>query len=203
MASDHFNKNRGMFNYKVIGGIITPVSDAYGKRSLVSSQHRLEMCRLASENHPFVTVESWEATNPLWTPTLKVLQHFKAQLQADEECESRGIRLMLLIGSDLMEGLENSTVWQPESVQEIIKSFGLVVIERNPSIPLNLQIFTSNLFYPVRENIHIVPQFVSSEISSSKVRLLLERGFSIKYLTDDKVIDYILNNNLYNSAQSQ
>lgn len=199
MANDYFSNNKMTPKYKVVGGIISPVSDGYGKRSLVSFHHRLEMCRLASEHHPFITVEDWEATNPLWIPTLKVLLHYQKELLADSECKSRGIKFMLLVGSDLMEGFENSTIWEPESVQEIIKSFGLVVIERNPSIPLQHQIFTSNLLYPVKENIFLVTQFVSSEISSSKLRLLLERGHSIKYLTDDKVINYILQNNLYKS----
>lgn len=197
MANDYFNHNLMAPFYKIVGGIITPVSDAYGKRSLVSSHHRLKMCQLAVEHHPFVTVEDWEALNPFWTPTLQVLQHYKNELQTDSECKSKGVKLMLLIGSDLMEGFKNSTIWKPESVQEIIKSFGLVVIERNPSIPLQHQIFTSNLLYPVKENIHVVSQIISSEISSSKLRLLLERGYSIKYLTNEKVIDYILTNNLY------
>ncbi len=75
MANDYFNQNP-IYNYKVVGGILSPVSDAYGKPSLVPALDRVEMCRLACEGHPFMSVEPWEAMKTEWTPTLEALKHF-------------------------------------------------------------------------------------------------------------------------------
>lgn len=193
MANDHFNNNLKTSNFNVVGGIISPVSDAYGKSSLIPAEHRVEMCRLACEGHPLITVEPWEALKPQWTPTLEVLNHFKEEI--DQVFPS--VRLMLIAGSDLVEGFKNEHVWNPQSLQSLIKNFGLVVIERSASVNLQLEIFNSNLLFSLHENIEIIPQAVQTELSSSKLRLLIRRGYSIKYLTDDKVIKYIKENNLY------
>jgi nicotinamide mononucleotide adenylyltransferase len=104
---------------------------------------------------------------------------------------------MLIAGSDLVEGFKNEHVWNPQSLQSLIKKFGLVVIERSASVNLQSEIFNSNLLFSLHENIEIIPQAVQTELSSSKLRLLIRRGYSIKYLTDDKVIKYIKENNLY------
>ena len=179
MAHDFFNNNPS-YNFKVVGGIISPVSDGYGKSSLISASHRLEMCRLACENHPFIGVESWEALNSEWTPTLTAVKYYDEEIKRDSDCSK--VKLMLLIGSDLVDGFRDA------------------LIERNPhnEIPIPSEIFESDLLYSLRDNIFFVPQMVTSELSSSKLRLLIRRGHSIKYLTSDKVIDYIKNNGLYN-----
>ena len=197
MAHDFFNNNPS-YNFKVVGGIISPVSDGYGKSSLISASHRLEMCRLACENHPFIGVESWEALNSEWTPTLTAVKYYDEEIKRDSDCSK--VKLMLLIGSDLVDGFRDAHIWNEDGLKELISSFGLVIIERNPhnEIPIPSEIFESDLLYSLRDNIFFVPQMVTSELSSSKLRLLIRRGHSIKYLTSDKVIDYIKNNGLYN-----
>ena len=191
MAMDHFNTHNDSI-YSVVGGILSPVSNAYGKASLISAEDRIEMCKLACEDHPFITVESWEALKSEWTPTLDVLKHFKEEL----EKLYPSIKVMLIAGSDLVEGFKHEHIWKPENLQELIKDYGLVVIERS-SINLTAEIFYSDLLYPLRDNIHIIPQTVQSELSSSKLRLLIKRKLSIKYLTVDSVIEYIKTKNLY------
>ena len=191
MANDHFN-NQKSSNFSLVGGILSPVSDAYGKSSLIAAKDRIEMCRLACEGHPLITVETWEALKPQWTPTLEVLNHFKEEIQS----YFPKVRLMLLAGSDLVEGFKHEHIWNPQSLKDLIKDFGIVAIERS-TINLSSEIFNSNLLYSLRENIEIIYQPVQSELSSSKLRLLIRRGFSIKYLTSDNVINYIKENNLY------
>lgn len=48
-----------------------------------------------------------------------------------------------------------------------------------------------------RNNIHLIPQLIQNDVSSTKVRLFLRRGLSVRYLLPAAVVDYIEENNLY------
>lgn len=193
MANDYFDSSS---NFKVIGGILSPVSNGYGKPSLISPKHRLAMCKLASEAHPFITVEPWETLKSDWTPTLDVLKHFDEEIRK----EIPNVKIFLLCGSDLIGGFHDPKIWDPVKLKELIETFGLVIIERKDTLKLKAieqEIFESDLLFSLRRNIFVIPQMVSNEISSSKLRLLIKRGQSIKYLTSDEVVEYIRDNNLY------
>ncbi|KAJ8025350.1 Nicotinamide/nicotinic acid mononucleotide adenylyltransferase 3 [Holothuria leucospilota] len=66
--------------YQVIGGILSPVNDAYGKKDLVSSHHRAEMCKLAIQHSNWLRVDLWEILQDSWTPTAKALNHHNEDL---------------------------------------------------------------------------------------------------------------------------
>ncbi|KAK7854313.1 nicotinamide/nicotinic acid mononucleotide adenylyltransferase, partial [Quercus suber] len=46
--------------YCVIGGYMSPVNDAYKKRGLLSAEHRIQLCHLASKSSKFAMVDPWE-----------------------------------------------------------------------------------------------------------------------------------------------
>lgn len=71
--------------YDVLGGYMSPVNDAYGKKSLLPARHRLRMCELASHDSPLVMVDGWEASQPQYQRSLAVLRHVSARLQV---CDS-------------------------------------------------------------------------------------------------------------------
>ena len=48
-----------------------------------------------------------------------------------------------------------------------------------------------------RHNIHLVHQLIQNDVSSTKVRLFLRRGLSVRYLLPSQVVDYIEQNGLY------
>lgn len=48
-----------------------------------------------------------------------------------------------------------------------------------------------------RHNIFLMPQLIQNDVSSTKVRLFIRRGLSVRYLLPAPVIDYIEENNLY------
>lgn len=48
-----------------------------------------------------------------------------------------------------------------------------------------------------RHNIHMIPQLVQNDVSSTKVRLFLKRGLSVRYLLPAPVVTYIEENGLY------
>lgn len=62
-------------HYKVIGGIVSPVHDSYGKKELASAEHRCSMLRLALHNSDWIKVSDWECNQDGWLPTRQVLQY--------------------------------------------------------------------------------------------------------------------------------
>ncbi|XP_066477256.1 nicotinamide/nicotinic acid mononucleotide adenylyltransferase 3 isoform X3 [Tiliqua scincoides] len=77
LARDHLHQTG---KYRLIGGIISPVSDNYGKRGLVASKHRIEMARLALETSEWIRVDSWESEQEQWSETVMVLRHHYKEL---------------------------------------------------------------------------------------------------------------------------
>nr|XP_054766396.1 nicotinamide/nicotinic acid mononucleotide adenylyltransferase 1-like [Lytechinus pictus] len=70
--------------FQVIGGILSPVNDGYKKQGLISSKHRIEMCKMAVENSDWLKVDTWEAEQPNWLTTVKVLTHFDSELNSNK-----------------------------------------------------------------------------------------------------------------------
>ncbi|XP_072026696.1 nicotinamide/nicotinic acid mononucleotide adenylyltransferase 1-like isoform X2 [Amphiura filiformis] len=66
--------------YQVIGGLVSPVNDAYAKKDLISGKHRAEMCKLALQSSDWVKTSTWELERDCWTETAKVLKHFDSEL---------------------------------------------------------------------------------------------------------------------------
>lgn len=66
-----------MGTHVVIGGVVSPVHDAYGKKDLESSTHRLAMLKLALQNHDWIKLSNWECKQETWSRTRQVLQHYQ------------------------------------------------------------------------------------------------------------------------------
>lgn len=60
--------------YQVVGGIISPVNDNYGKKDLVAARHRVAMARLALQTSDWIRVDPWESEQAQWMETVKVLR---------------------------------------------------------------------------------------------------------------------------------
>jgi len=185
--------------YAVEGGIISPVHDAYGKKGLVPSRHRVAMCELATKNSKWIKVDPWETQQSGWTETVKVLAH----LQQKVECESTAQKpqVKLLCGADLLESFATPGLWKDEDIKDILEQFGLVVISRFGSNPEQF-IYQSDQLFPLKHHIHVVTEWIPNDVSSTKVRRSLRRGESVKYLVPDAVIDYIKEHNLYQDSET-
>lgn len=53
--------------------------------------------------------------------------------------------------------------------------------------------------YILQSNIKIVTEWITNEVSSTKVRRALRRSESVKYLLEESVIDYIHKHGLYST----
>ncbi|KAK3181744.1 Nicotinamide/nicotinic acid mononucleotide adenylyltransferase 1 [Lecanicillium sp. MT-2017a] len=196
MAADH-SRNEG---FEVVGGWISPVSDAYKKRGLAPASHRIRMCQLAAENtSKWLMVDPWEAESPTYIPTARVLDHFDYEINhvmGGIECTDgtrKRAKIVLLAGADLIQTLSTPGVWDARDVDHILGEYGVFVLERTGT---ELDTALAGLRQWER-NIHVIRQVITNDISSTKVRLLLKRDMSIDYLIPDDVINYIYEHNLY------
>eukprot|EP00066_Takifugu_rubripes_P031019 XP_011620285.1 PREDICTED: nicotinamide mononucleotide adenylyltransferase 1 [Takifugu rubripes] len=222
LARDHLEDTG---RYRVIKGIISPVSDGYKKKGLIEACHRVEMARLATENSQWITVDSWECLQPEWVETLKVIRHHYEEQMAAEQNEDdvdtvryakkrrylEGTthlkirecpQLMMLCGADVLESFVIPNLWKQDDIAEILGRYGLVCITRSGSDPYKF-IHQSDLLWKYRKNIHVVPEWVTNEISATHVRQALRRGQSVRYLLPDDVVQYIQEHQLYNSDTEQ
>lgn len=193
MARDHLNST----GWDVLGGFASPVSDGYGKKDLATADDRFEMVRRALLTSDWVSLDRWEGSKEQWTRTQLTLEHF--QQQVDAACGSHHgarVRVQLLCGSDLLDSFNTPNLWLPEDMTAILQRHGVCVIERDTNATSEV-VFGNDLLYANREHIAMVKQHIANDISSTKIRLCLRRGLSIKYLTPDPVIDYILQRRLY------
>ncbi|CAE6242695.1 unnamed protein product [Arabidopsis arenosa] len=182
--------------FHVLGGYMSPVNDAYKKKGLLSAEHRLEMCNLACQSSEFVMVDPWEASQSSYQRTLAVLSRVKTFFTTIRRVPEESLKVMLLCGSDLLQSFCTPGVWIPEQVRTICKDYGIVCIRREGQDVENM-ISGDAILNENHANINIVDNIVPNQISSSRLRQCISRGLSVKYLTEDRVIDYIRQHQLY------
>ena len=78
-------------------------------------------------------------------------------------------------------------------LDHILGRYGTFIVERQGS---GMDQATDNLA-KWRDNIHLISQLIQNDVSSTKVRLFLRRGLSVRYLLPMSVVDYIEVNGLY------
>ncbi|XP_062363537.1 nicotinamide/nicotinic acid mononucleotide adenylyltransferase 1 isoform X3 [Cinclus cinclus] len=110
-------------------------------------------------------------------------------------------QVKLLCGSDMLESFGVPNLWKLEDIAEIVEKHGLVCISRAGN---NVQkfIYESDILWRHKNNIHLVEEWITNDISSTKIRRALRRGQSIRYLVPDVVRAYIEQNALY-GAESE
>lgn len=108
----------------------------------------------------------------------------------------------MLCGADVLESFVIPNLWKQDDIAEILGRYGLVCITRSGSDPYKF-IHQSDLLWKYRKNIHVVPEWVTNEISATHVRRALRRGQSVRYLLPDDVVQYIQEHQLYNSDTEQ
>lgn len=174
-----------LHKFDIIGGLLSPVHDGYGKTDLLPAEHRLNMCRLATYNSDWISASDWEVKQEKWTTTKAALESYAKMLK---KYIDPFLQVRLLCGGDLLESMTTQS-WTASDVEEIISKYGIVCIDRLAA-KANEIVSKSPLLSKYKDNIDIVP-VITNNISSSLIRKTLRNGSSIKYLTPDKVVDYI------------
>jgi nicotinamide mononucleotide adenylyltransferase len=196
MAKDYVRQNT---EFEILGGYLSPVSDMYKKPGLLSARHRVNMCTLAAEDSDtWMMVDSWEAFQS-YQRTAIVLDHFDYEINTvlggvhTEDGEHRQVRVMLLAGSDLIGTMSEPGVWSYSDLEHILGRYGCLIVERAGT---GMDQATDSLAR-WRINIHLISQLIQNDVSSTKVRLFLRRGLSVRYLLPNSVVDYIEQHGLY------
>ena len=129
--------------HRVIGVVISPVNDAYGKKDLASGTHRCAMLRLALGDSDWIRLSTWEVRQQGWTRTRRSLQHHQEILDAlaGDEMNSNldnedlewippslrnneeglgDVQIKLLCGGDLLESFATPGLWADEDVRILL-----------------------------------------------------------------------------------
>lgn len=188
--------------YCVIGGYMSPVNDAYKKRGLISAEHRIQMCDLACKSSEFIMVDPWEANQSTFQRTLTVLSRIKCSLCENGLIPRESLKVMLVCGSDLLESFGIPGFWITEQVTAICRDYGVVCIRREGQ-DVEKIISDNNILNENKGNIIVVDDLVPNQISSTRVRECISRQLSVKYLMEDRVIDYIKRHHLYSNSSER
>lgn len=197
MAADYAKYNS---EFEVIGGYLSPVSDAYRKAGLANAEHRIAMARIATEQaSKWLDVDPWEAIQKEYQPTAVVLDHFEHEINevqrgiATRDGERKAVRIVLLAGADLIQTMSTPGVWSQKDLDHILGKYGVFIVERTGTdIDDALATLT-----PWRHNIWVIQQLIQNDVSSTKIRLFLKREMSVRYLVPAPVINYIEEHGLY------
>ena len=154
-----------------------PTESYWDKKGLVDLKHRLNMLKFCENENILVSDEysSYEFTNEILTALTKKLE--------DTE-------LYLIIGADNLLKFE---LW--ENIDEILKHKVLVLGRDDIDMEEQIKKFTEEQ----QQHFVLVKEFPEVDVSSTSVRNKLEScNFDeLHNELDEKVLQYILNNNLY------
>ncbi|KAJ5665791.1 Nicotinamide/nicotinic acid mononucleotide adenylyltransferase [Penicillium maclennaniae] len=198
MAADYV---RFSTEFELLGGYLSPVSDAYRKAGLASADHRVAMCQLAvDQTSDWLMVDTWEPTQKNYQPTALVLDHFDYEINTVRGGVEAGdgtrkpVRIALLAGADLIHTMSTPgsgvrRIWTTFSANTaysfIVERSGTDIDEALASLQ------------PWKDNIHVIQQLIQNDVSSTKIRLFLRREMSVRYLIPVPVIHYIEQHHLY------
>lgn len=152
----------------------------------------------------WLMVDAWESLQDEYQRTAVVLDHFHEELNGPRgergitlrNGTRRPIKIMLLAGGDLIQSMGEPGVWADADLHHILGKYGCLIVERTGADVWSF-LLSHDLLWRHRKNLIVVKQTIYNDISSSKVRLFVRRGYSIKYLLPNSVIQYIEHNKLY------
>uniref|UniRef100_A0A0M3HW69 Nicotinamide-nucleotide adenylyltransferase n=1 Tax=Ascaris lumbricoides TaxID=6252 RepID=A0A0M3HW69_ASCLU len=194
------------YDCNVVEGIISPVADSFAKPGLLPACNRMQMAELAVKSSTWIHADSWECSQKQWTRTICVLKHFKDVLDKKFDIGAR-VRLMLLCGGDVVDTFsvitpKGTKLWDPADLLEIVRDFGLVVLSRHNSKPMET-LQTLPFLDGFRSNVYVFDDDVMpNEVSSTRVRNAIRCGKSVKYCIEDSVLEYIREHHLYATTTS-
>lgn len=92
------------------------------------------MCELATEETSnWLMVDPWEAIQPAYMPTARVLDHFEHEINvvhggilSEDGTSRKPAKIMLLAGADLIGTMSAPGVWAEKDLDHILGSFGAV-----------------------------------------------------------------------------
>ncbi|XP_066966752.1 nicotinamide/nicotinic acid mononucleotide adenylyltransferase 1 isoform X2 [Macrobrachium rosenbergii] len=181
----------------------TPTRESvqYHQNLIQTTLHKLGRSSASSRHHARELLDS--VVNGNVDPSVKRQRLDASQSWLNHLTTSTDpVCVKLLCGADLLESFAKPGLWKDEDIEALVGKYGIVVITREGSNPYKF-IYESDVLTKHQKNIHIVTEWITNEVSSTKVRRALRRGESVKYLVQDSVIDYIYKNALFNTHNNK
>ncbi|THC97487.1 hypothetical protein EYZ11_003021 [Aspergillus tanneri] len=186
MAADYVKFST---EFEIVGGYLSPVSDAYRKAGLASAQHRVAMCQLAVDRtSDWLMVDTWEPMQKNYQPTAVVLDHFDYEINTVRQGvgarngSRKQVRIALLAGADLIHTMSTPGVWSQEDLDHILGKYGSFIVERSGT---DIDEALAAL-QPWKKNIHVIQQLIQNDVNSTKIRLFLRPQQRLLRLTKGK-----------------
>ena len=142
---------------------------------------RLEMCRLAAEEFPWLRAEDFELRQGQISYTCYTVEHFTQERSADE--------FFLLMGSDMLLSFTSWHRWQ-----EILQRVTLAGIAREAGESEMLDKAAESLRQYGRIEIVHVGSFA---VSSTKIREMVKNNQDCSCYLPEKIVQYMRAKNLY------
>lgn len=155
-------------------------------QDLVSGKDRLNMCKLAFTDMKQVVVSDWELRQQGKSYSVITLRHFQQKYPND--------KLFFIMGSDMLLSFES---WY--EYKEILRLATLVCVSRENAV--TDEILKNHADRLIAENGGeiIVVKTEPFEISSTRLRKMLNNSSECYCYLDKKVVQYIKDNKLYGS----
>ncbi|PKM66354.1 MAG: nicotinate-nucleotide adenylyltransferase [Firmicutes bacterium HGW-Firmicutes-2] len=150
---------------------------------IIDSAHRMEMCRIATKDHPTFRISDYELNRKGKVYSVDTF----AMLQK----EFPDNKYWLIIGTDSLFNLEK---WYNH--KKLLKIGAFVIVHRSgydEEKSLEQQARLRECYHTAFMNVHM-PQI---EVSSSMIRKRIAEGKPINYYVPDAVSDYIQKHKLY------
>ncbi|MCF8008245.1 MAG: nicotinate-nucleotide adenylyltransferase [Halanaerobiales bacterium] len=152
------------------------------KKDVVNEiNHRYNMLKLVVKDNTHFNISDYEISKNEKSYTADTIKYYKNVYNIN--------RVNIIIGTDSLADILNW--YKPEY---ILNNSNLIVAKRNKYS--FTEVMKDERLRKYEDSINLLENSVV-DISSSMIRELVKNNKSIKYLTLDKVIDYIYNNNLY------
>ncbi|MGI6205544.1 MAG: nicotinate-nucleotide adenylyltransferase [Anaerovoracaceae bacterium] len=181
VLAEHARDAAGLDKVILVPAFESPFKKGTGGESSV---HNLEMARLAVEGNDCLEVSSIEVDRGEMSYTVDTMRKISGKCGPDD-------RLYFIMGADSFFGLEH---WMGS--KELLSRYSFVV-GRRPGCETGKLEETADWFRKqYNADILIVP-VPQVEISSTDIRERFRTGRSVKYLTPDSVIDYVMRHGLY------
>ena len=169
---------------------------------VIEAKHRLEMVRLATATNPFFSTTDIELLRPDKSYSIDTIRYFRQRHQ--------GV-FFFILGRDAFVEIET---WK--EFQTLFSLCNFIVMTRpgfqktfstSPLPEALVPVFrydqgVKSWIHPSGHTLHF-KEITILDISSTKVRELIERGESVRYLVPDEVEAYIQENRLYSHESSK
>ena len=161
---------------------LMPANKHMGNKNMVSPEHRINMCELASNIDGRIKVFDYEVKNNLAGETFNFFKRLKTEKSLNEK-----YNFSMIIGSD---NANNFDKWV--NYEELERMVRFIIVPRK-----GVEIDNNINWYLKDPHIFLNNETNIMEISSTKVRDLIKSKKPLDGLLNDDVIEYIYKNNLY------